>query len=92
MAKKLSLNFNNLSKFSWEKYFEDARKIEPCFSSTQGILFEADSLKILPNIKDEIADVIFADPPFNLGKDYGNKSNDSLADSEYLNWCFAWIN
>ncbi|MDJ0554880.1 MAG: DNA methyltransferase [Microcoleaceae cyanobacterium MO_207.B10] len=35
---------------------------------------------------------MFADPPFNLGKNYGNKSNDSLADSEYLNWCFAWIN
>ncbi len=92
MAKQLSLNFNNLSKFSWEKYFEDARKIEPYFSSSQGILFEADCLNILPKIKDEIADVIFADPPFNLGKDYGNKSNDSLADSEYLNWCFAWIN
>ncbi|NEO53731.1 MAG: site-specific DNA-methyltransferase [Okeania sp. SIO3B5] len=92
MAKQLSLNFNNLSKFSWEKCFEDAQKIEPCFSSTQGILFEANCLKILPNIKDEIADVIFADPPFNLGKNYGNKSNDSLADSEYLNWCFAWIN
>ncbi|NEQ36242.1 MAG: hypothetical protein F6K40_08045 [Okeania sp. SIO3I5] len=66
MAKQLSLNFNNLSKFSWEKYFENARKIEPYFSSSQGILFEADCLKILPNIKDEIADVIFADPPFNL--------------------------
>ncbi|NEP77181.1 MAG: site-specific DNA-methyltransferase [Okeania sp. SIO3B3] len=66
--------------------------MEPCFSSNQGVLFEANCLKILPNIKDEIADVIFADPPFNLGKNYGNKSNDSLADSEYLNWCFAWIN
>ncbi len=92
MAKQLSLNFNNLNQFSWEKYFENGTKIEPCFSSNLGILFEADCLKILPNIKDKIADVIFADPPFNLGKDYGNKSNDSLADSEYLSWCFAWIN
>lgn len=36
-------------------------------------------------------DLIFADPPFNLGKDYGKNVNDSLADEEYLAWCARWL-
>lgn len=92
MTTQLTWDFNSLDRFSFEKYFQGSFDIQPYLNSHQGVLFEADCLKILPNIKDEIVDVIFADPPFNLGKNYGNKSNDSLADSEYLNWCFAWIN
>ena len=34
---------------------------------------------------------LFADPPFNLGKDYGNEVSDSLKDSDYLRWCERWI-
>lgn len=69
MAKQLSLDFSNFGKFSFEKYFQDSFNIEPCLNSNLGVLFEEDCLKILPNMKDEVADVIFADPPFNLGKD-----------------------
>jgi site-specific DNA-methyltransferase (adenine-specific) len=35
--------------------------------------------------------VIFADPPFNLGKHYGSKSDDELESDRYLNWCFEWL-
>lgn len=34
---------------------------------------------------------MFADPPFNLGKDYGHGISDALKDSEYLDWCAAWV-
>ena len=38
----------------------------------------------------ECMDMIFADPPFNIGKKYGGKSsNDSRVD--YYEWCAQWI-
>jgi site-specific DNA-methyltransferase (adenine-specific) len=40
---------------------------------------------------DASVDLAFADPPFNLSKDYGDGVNDSLADEEYLDWCGRWI-
>lgn len=43
-------------------------------------------------MKSESIDCIFADPPFNLGKDYGNGGDrDSLENPSYLRWCFRWI-
>ena len=55
------------------------------------MLFQGDCLEILKHLKSESIDTVFADPPFNLGKHYGTKVNDSLGDSEYLNWMSAWI-
>ena len=55
------------------------------------MLFQGDCLEILKHLKSESVDTVFADPPFNLGKHYGTKVNDSLGDSEYLNWMSAWI-
>lgn len=57
-----------------------------------GVLFSEDCLEVLPCVSTESIDMVFADPPFNLGKDYGNgKDADSLSDSAYLNWSYAWI-
>lgn len=64
---------------------------EPFYVSSLGALFGDDCMTILPFIKDEVVDTVFADPPFNLGKQYGGRSNDSLADEAYLEWCKNWI-
>jgi len=48
-------------------------------------------LTILPELHDASADVVFADPPFNLGKDYGQRISDSLTRSAYLKWCAKWV-
>ena len=37
-------------------------------------------------------DVIVADPPYNIGKDFGAGGTDDKAWPEYLTWCEAWIN
>jgi site-specific DNA-methyltransferase (adenine-specific) len=50
-----------------------------------------DCLDVLPQMVTETVDLVFADPPFNLGKDYGNGVNDSLKDHEYLEWCKRWM-
>jgi len=48
-------------------------------------------MEILPSIEKESIDTIFADPPFNLSKDYGNKFSDNLTDKTYLDWCRSWL-
>lgn len=48
-------------------------------------------MQILPHIKDEAIDLVFADPPFNLGKQYGTRVNDRLSPDEYISWCAKWI-
>jgi site-specific DNA-methyltransferase (adenine-specific) len=70
---------------------DGARPIEPFYASKSGALFEGDCTTVLPALSDEIFDTIFADPPFNLGKKYGAKSNDSKINSEYVAWCHEWI-
>lgn len=44
-----------------------------------------------PSLRDEVVDTIFADPPFNIGKEYGQKYNDLKPGGEYLEWCERWI-
>jgi len=46
---------------------------------------------VLPRIKSDTIDTVFADPPFNLRKEYGRKVSDNLAAEEYLHWCEAWL-
>ncbi|WP_432277977.1 DNA-methyltransferase [Nocardia cyriacigeorgica] len=65
--------------------------MEPAFESEHGKLFHSDCMEYLPAVPDESVDLVFADPPFNLSKDYGKGVNDSLAEEEYLAWCEAWI-
>lgn len=49
-----------------------------------------DSLEILPTLEDNSAQIIIADPPYNIGKDFGNNS-DKQPMEEYLKWCEKWI-
>ena len=58
--------------------------LSPIYATEFGALFSADCLKILPLLKDEVVDTVFADPPFNLGKKYGQQTNDLKPDEEYL--------
>lgn len=43
------------------------------------------------SLRSEAVDCIFADPPFNLGKDYKNGFNDKVAAAAYFKWCRQWI-
>jgi DNA modification methylase len=54
-------------------------------------LYEGDCLEIMRALPSESVDMIFADPPFNVGKKYGGKS-DTDKRSDYYEWCARWIN
>jgi DNA modification methylase len=54
------------------------------------MIHHGDCLEVMRGMESESVDLIFADPPFNVGKKYGGKaSNDNRAD--YYAWCAEWI-
>jgi site-specific DNA-methyltransferase (adenine-specific) len=61
------------------------------FTTQNGILYEGDCLSIMPALAPESVDMVFADPPFNLGKAYSSKINDALQEHEYFDWSKRWI-
>jgi len=65
--------------------------VEPYLTTSRGVLFRADCIDVMRLMKDESVDSVFADPPFNLGKKYGNGRSDELDTDEYLDWCYQWI-
>jgi site-specific DNA-methyltransferase (adenine-specific) len=65
--------------------------IKPKFTTQFGALYNQDCIQFLPNLKKETIDMVFADPPYNLGKDYGDKVNDNLDDEQYIVWSKKWI-
>ena len=52
-------------------------------------IFNEDMRIGLSRIPDESIDLVVADPPYGLGKDYGNAS-DKLEMEEYLQWSKVW--
>jgi site-specific DNA-methyltransferase (adenine-specific) len=59
-------------------------------SATREEIIHGDSLQVLPKLPDDSAQIIIADPPYNIGKDFGNDSDKQPMD-EYLKWCEIWI-
>ncbi len=50
-----------------------------------------DAIEELKKLPDESCDVVIIDPPYNIGKDFGNNS-DKRELNEYVSWCKEWIN
>jgi len=65
--------------------------LSPVFTTARGALFASDCMNVLPRIADASVDTVFADPPFNLGKEYGDSTDDQRSDEAYLDWCKKWI-
>lgn len=61
------------------------------FTTPLGALYSGDCLDLLPTVATDSVDMVFADPPFNLNKDYGSNVRDDLRDREYLEWCALWL-
>lgn len=64
---------------------------QPIHETRLGRLYHGDCLTVLRDLGCESVDLAFADPPFNLGKDYGKAVSDTLTTSDYLDWCRRWI-
>lgn len=54
-------------------------------------IISGDALKVMPLLPSESFDLIIADPPYNIGKDYGNNYDEKGFD-EYLHFSRSWLN
>jgi len=63
----------------------------PRLTTPLGALWQGDCVELLASVEDRSVDCVFADPPFNLGKDYGAGIDDDLAEPDYLSWCARWM-
>jgi DNA modification methylase len=51
-----------------------------------------DCLKVLAGLDEGCARLVFADPPYNIGVDYGEGVKaDRLPEAEYVSWCQQWV-
>jgi len=54
-------------------------------------IIQGDTITLLKKIPKNLKfDVVIADPPYNIGKDFGN-NNDNMHINEYVNWSKKWI-
>jgi site-specific DNA-methyltransferase (adenine-specific) len=67
------------------------RRLQEVYRSNHGILYQGDCLNFLRALPDSCVDLVFADPPFNLGKDYGKDVSDRMKAEEYLAWSNQWL-
>jgi len=68
----------------------DAVLTAPAPTNLRQDVIHGDTIKILPTLDADSAQIIIADPPYNIGKDFGNDSDKQPMD-EYLLWCEQWI-
>lgn len=55
-------------------------------------IIESDVIEALKKIEDESIDLIFIDPPYNLGKKYADNIDDYwTSDEEYFKWVYIWL-
>lgn len=61
------------------------------FEKNNHKVIQGDCIEVLTNnIDDNSIDLIFADPPYNIGKSF-NGNKDKLYDNVYLEWCYKWL-
>lgn len=53
-------------------------------------IYDEDCIDGLKKINNKTVDIIIADPPYNIGKEFGNNS-DKQKMKEYIKWCERWI-
>ena len=54
-------------------------------------LFLGDAINILQQIPDASVDLVFVDPPYNIGKNFAGRKDKWESDEDYLVWCYQWI-
>jgi site-specific DNA-methyltransferase (adenine-specific) len=64
---------------------------QPMLTTKLGALYAGDCVDLMRALPDESVDLFFADPPFNLGKDYGAAAPDNHSEERYLAWSYDWL-
>ncbi len=62
------------------------------FGDNEHKIYQGEAIEILKNnIRDNSVDLIFVDPPYNIGKNFNGLKDKWNSDEDYLTWCYQWI-
>jgi adenine-specific DNA-methyltransferase len=61
------------------------------YSNEAATIYHGDALDMLGQIADGSIDLIFADPPYNIGKQFGDFKDTWPSDEGYAAWCYRWL-
>lgn len=62
------------------------------FEKEGHVIYLGDALEVLTNeIPDSSVDLIFADPPYNIGKNFNGTKDKWKSEEDYLKWCYQWL-
>ena len=64
---------------------------EENMNNNNSMVILGDSFSVLKKMKDKSVQLIFADAPYNIGKDFGNNSDKWEGVHVYIEWCKTWI-
>lgn len=62
-----------------------------CHSDGTTTLLLGDCLDLLQTVPDGTVDLVFADPPYNIGKQFGTFIDCWPSDEAYIAWCKQWL-
>ena len=62
------------------------------YKNSDHSIYHGDAVEILSDeICDNSIDLIFADPPYNIGKKFGDFEDKWLSEQDYIEWCRVWL-
>lgn len=62
------------------------------FQQGEHSVYQGDAVQVLrEDIPDKSIDLIFADPPYNIGKRFGDFDDKWPSDEDYSDWCKLWL-
>ena len=62
------------------------------FDKDGQVIIWGDALDALKEeVPDASVDLIFADPPYNIGKKFNGRKDKWKSDEEYIEWCYRWL-
>lgn len=93
--KLISNNIENIITNTMESTEQIQPKTEDKIMTEIGIvktqhIINDDCIKRMKTMEADSVDIIICDPPYNIGKDFGNNS-DKQEMNDYLTWCDEWI-
>ncbi len=87
---KAALSFPILQPFDFNSLFTDRNGFEEKHSQDSMAIL-GDCLEVLKRLKSKSVNLIFADAPYNIGKDFGNNKDKWENVQIYIEWCKKWI-
>lgn len=75
------MDFKDLTKLNFNEFVYN----------DHSIVILGNCVEELKKIEDNTINLIFADPPYNIGKDFGNNKDKWKNTENYITWCKTWI-